>query len=114
MTNVLMVIKPYWYQGTWVFDDEAVGLKKEPFVLGVPEMLDKMVKDIPNARKGFRLTFSALPFPSYQQELTWVREERCGGWYRLEGHTGEGWLCSAMFRYFDTAPEKIYARADKL
>ena len=54
MANILMVIVPYWYQGTWVFDDESVGLNKEPFVAGVPEMIDDLVKDIPNARGGFR------------------------------------------------------------
>ncbi len=43
MSNVLMVIAPYWYQGTWVFDDESVGLVREPFVSGVPEMIDELV-----------------------------------------------------------------------
>lgn len=62
MANILMVIAPYWYQGTWVFDDESVGLNKEPFVAGVPEMIDDLVKDIPNARSGFRLLFSSAPF----------------------------------------------------
>jgi len=27
MANALMVIVPYWYEGTWVFDDESVGLR---------------------------------------------------------------------------------------
>ena len=44
MANVLTVIEPYWYQGTWVFDDESAGLDKEPFVQGVPEMIDELVK----------------------------------------------------------------------
>ncbi|MFC1914073.1 DUF6717 family protein [Chloroflexota bacterium] len=114
MTNVIMVITPYWYQGTWVFDDESLGLDKEPFVVGVPEMIDDMVKDIPNARQGFRLTFSASPFPSFQREFMWVREEYGGHWYRLEGQTTEGWLCPALFKYFESAPRKLYVRADKL
>jgi hypothetical protein len=25
-SNSIMVINPYWYNGTWVFDDVAVGL----------------------------------------------------------------------------------------
>ena len=53
MANVMMVISPYWYQGTWVFDDPKVGLEREPFVVGVPEMIDHLVRDIPNARDGF-------------------------------------------------------------
>jgi hypothetical protein len=40
MANILMVIELYWYQGTWVFDDESKGLDKEPFVQGVPEIIN--------------------------------------------------------------------------
>ena len=50
MANVIMTIEPYWYGDTWVFDDESVGLEKEPFVKGIPEMIDALVKDIPDAR----------------------------------------------------------------
>jgi hypothetical protein len=31
-----LVIEPYWHNNTWVFDDPAVGLEKEPFVQGFP------------------------------------------------------------------------------
>jgi hypothetical protein len=48
MANTLMVIEPYWCQDTWVFDDASVGLEKEPFMQGIPEMIDYLVKDIPN------------------------------------------------------------------
>ena len=112
MSNILMVIAPYWEHGTWVFDDEDKGLVKEPFVSGVPEMIDVLVQDIPDARKGFRLTFSAGPFPGYQQELIWVREEFGGHWYRTEDPPMEGWLCPALFEYFNETPEKIYAKAE--
>ncbi|MHA1288629.1 MAG: DUF6717 family protein [Candidatus Thorarchaeota archaeon] len=112
MANTLMVIEPYWYMDTWVFDDESAGLDKEPFVQGVPEMIDDLVKDIANARSGFRLLFSSLPFSSYQTELTRVKEEYGGYWYRLKNKSAEGWLCPALFRYFDTAPETIYVKAE--
>jgi len=112
MANILMAIEPYWYQGTWVFDDESAGLDKEPFVQGVPEMIDDLVKDIPNARSGFRLLFSLVPFPSYQLELTRVKEEYGGYWYRAKNTSAEGWLCPALFKYFETAPEIIYVKAE--
>ena len=112
MANVLMVIQPYWYQGTWVFDDEAADLDKEPFVQGVPEMIDDLVKDIPNARSGFVLLFSSQPFAGHQAELTWVREEYGGNWYRAKDQPAEGWLCPALFRYFDRAPESLYVKAE--
>jgi hypothetical protein len=74
VANVLMVIEPYWHQDIWVFDDASVGLDKEPFVQGIPEMINYLVKDIPNARSGFMLLFSSQPFVGYQVELTRVRE----------------------------------------
>ena len=114
MANALMVIVPYWYEGTWVFDDESVGLSKEPFVAGVPEMIDNLVKAIPNARSGFRLIFSSAPFPGYQRELTWVREEYDGNWYKIEGQQMEGWLCPALLRYFDKAPQILCIKAEQI
>lgn len=114
MTNVLRVIAPYWYEGTWVFDDPEVGLVREPFVSGVPEMIDDLVRGIPDARAGFRLTFSAGPFPGYQRELFWEREQYDGTWYRSEDPPLEGWLCPALFKYFNQAPERLYVRADPI
>ena len=32
MNNSIFVIKPYKWEGLWVFDDANVGLVKEPFV----------------------------------------------------------------------------------
>ena len=114
MTNTLMVIEPYWYSGTWVFDDESVGLNMEPFIENIPEMINDLVKDIPDARRGFRLLFSALPFPGYQVELEWVRPDYDGNWYRIKGQTLEGWLCPSMYNYFDVAPKSIFVKAEKL
>ena len=112
MSNVLMVIEPYWYQDTWVFDDASKGLDKEPFVQGVPEMIDALVNDIPNARAGFVLLFSSQPFAGYQVELTLVREEYGGHWYKPKDLDAEGWLCPALLRYFETAPESLYVKAE--
>lgn len=109
-----MVIFPYRDQYTWVFDDKSVGLVREPFVLGIPEMIDILVQDIPDADKGFRLLFAANPFPGYQAELLQRREEHSGYWYRWELKNREGWLCPAMFKYFSSAPPKIYCKAEKL
>ncbi|HXP35091.1 MAG TPA: hypothetical protein VN827_06065, partial [Chthoniobacterales bacterium] len=50
--NALLVIFPYKYQGTWVFDDPAAGLSREPFIAGIDTMIDKAVVNIPDAEKG--------------------------------------------------------------
>lgn len=112
MSNILRVIVPYWYEGSWVFDDPAVGLEREPFVAGVPEMIDDLVGQIPDAHAGFRLIFSDRPFPGFQKELTWVRQELDGQWYRVDDPSMEGWLCPALFKYFEAPPQKIYVKAE--
>ena len=114
MANSIMVIAPYWSEGTWVFDDASVGLKKEPFVLYIPEMITELVRHIPEAQKGFRLLFSAAAFPQYQMEIEWLREDSGGNWYRLKGQTLEGWLCPSLFKYFKKAPKSIFVKAEAL
>ncbi|QEH37774.1 hypothetical protein OJF2_63650 [Aquisphaera giovannonii] len=113
-SNAIMVVAPYWYNGTWVFDDPAVGLRREPFVAGVPEMIDVLVKDIPGAKDGFRLLFSANPFPGHQKTLTWLRGDSQGNFYRLEGTSMEGWICPAMFRYYRRPPASLYVKAEPI
>jgi hypothetical protein len=116
MPNQILAIAPYWLKDvqTWVFDDDRVGLVQEPFVSGIPEMIDELVKDIPNAREGFRMLFSVSPFPGFQRKVTWVREEMGGNWYRAEEPPSEGWLCPALFRYFEVAPRELYVKAEPL
>ena len=94
--NALLVIAPYKYQGTWVFDDPAVGLSREPFIAGIDTMIDKAVGDIPNAEKGFRAIFSASSFPGADWKLEWRREESGGNWYYSDRFKMEGWLCPAL------------------
>jgi hypothetical protein len=78
--NAINVIKPYRWEGMWVFDDPRVGLDKEPFVSGADIMIDVLVKDIPNAEQGFRLIFSGTPFPGHAYALDWRRTEFEGNW----------------------------------
>lgn len=112
--NAIVVIAPYQYNGLWVFDDSSVGLVREPFVAGVPEMIDVLVKDIPDAEKGFRLLFSANPFPGHQKKLTWRRGDGVGNYYSLDEPPMEGWICPAMFRYYTTPPKELYVRAEAM
>lgn len=114
MPNQIQVIAPYWSAGTWVFDDPSTGLVREPFVQGIPEMIDDLVRDIPNAQQGFRLLFSPSPFPGFQRRLEWVREEMEGNWYRADEPPVEGWLCPALFHYFESAPPELYVKAERI
>ena len=112
--NSLFVLMPYQHHGTWVFDDERVGLVREPFVLGIDVMLDRLTSGIPDAERGFRLIFAPRPFPGYAAKLEWRREESGGNWYFSPTYGIEGWLCPALFKYFEKAPGELYARAEPL
>jgi uncharacterized protein DUF6717 len=108
--NSILVIHPYKHHGVWVFDDPNVGLVQEPFVSGADVMIDKMVADISDADSGVTILFSAQPFPGCQHEFKWQREEYGGNWYFSPEYGIEGWLCPALFKYFDRAPERIYVQ----
>jgi hypothetical protein len=107
-----MVIFPYKFEGCWVFDDQSVGLLQEPFVLGIDRMIDKITAGIPNADRGFKAIFSGSEFPGYTTKLEWRRKEMGGNWYYSPDDQIEGWLCPALFKYFEQAPKEIYVRAE--
>jgi hypothetical protein len=109
--NSLRVLTPYKHAGMWVFDDPAVGLNKEPFVSGADDIMDLLSADIPGAKNGFNLVFSAQPFPGYQARFVRTRAEHEGTWYAWPEREVEGWLCPALFKYFPVAPEEIYVKA---
>ncbi len=94
----------------WVFDDEKVNLIQEPFVSGADDIIEMMVKDIPDAENGFILLFSSTSFPGHQAVFEWRREDQGGNWYYLNELDMEGWLCPALFKYFDKTPENIYVQ----
>lgn len=115
MNNSMMVINPYRKYNTWVFDDERVGLVEEPFVSGIPEMVDILVNDTPNAHEGFRLLFSEKPFPEFGAKLDWTHAETGGDWYHWAKHDMNGWLCPALRLYFVAdAPKELYLKAEPI
>jgi len=105
----------------WVFDDEERGLKNEALVSGTDIILDKLTESIPNADRGFALTFSNAPFPGYSHIFEWIRSDEGndmgmgihGNWYKEQKSGLVGWLCPALFKYFDFAPKSLYVRALK-
>lgn len=108
MHNQIFTVRPYLWEGVWVFDDPAVGLIREALVSGMPEMIRMATAEagISQPENGFVALFSKDPFPGATTELTWVREESSGNTYEWRGQ--EGWLCPALFRYFNETPKKLY------
>lgn len=112
-SNVIFVIHPYQQHGIWMFDDARLGILQEPFVSGADVIMNHLAADIPRATKGFTLIFSASPFPGYQYEFERRREELGGYWYFSSDYDLEGWLCPALFKYFDDAPSRLYVQAKR-
>lgn len=114
--NSISMIVPYKKQGMWMFDDERVGLREELFVGGADTIIEQMSAHLPNAASGFRMLFSSSPFPGFHARLEWIREDMAcpGNWYRWAGTDAEGWLCPALFKYFDEAPKNIYVKVETL
>lgn len=108
--NTINVIEIYKYHDIWVFDDESTGLIREAFVSGADLIIDKMVEHIPNAENGFICIFSGKYFPTatYELKLKIRGDEKIGNWYTCEELGIDGWLCGALYKYFDVEPESIY------
>jgi hypothetical protein len=108
--NQINVIRPYLYEGIWVFDDPSKELNKEALVGGMPEIIelacDKL--NIRNPKDGFVAVFSKDPFPGAVVKLKWVEKAMGGNVYEWEGYDMEGWLCPALLKYFDEPPKAIH------
>lgn len=108
--NAIIAIHPYKASGLWVFDDEKVGLVQEPFVSGADDIIERLACGLDDPEKGFSLLFSATPFPGHHTVFEWRRADMGGNWYYSPQLDAEGWLCPALFKYFDSAPQRIYAQ----
>lgn len=108
--NALMQIMAYRHHGGWSFDDAAVGLVAEPFVAGIPEMIDTLADQV-GAADRIVLTFAPTEFPGAALRLDRTREEFGGNWYRWADRGMDGWLCPALFKYFPSAPDAIWIGA---
>ncbi len=106
-SNSILVIHPYKNHGVWVFDDPETGLVKEPFVAGMPEIIETILRHkVGKGISACTIIFSATPFPQFQGYLSRLQPEHGGTWYSYGDQ--EGWLCAALFKYFKEAPERIY------
>ena len=118
--NKMMGISVYWVDdvGLWAFDDKKHDLKKELFLQDMTNIIsDAIMTYLQKDVDRFRIMFSANEFPGAHSVLTFNREENNGAWYEYQKDDGEiieGWLCPALYHYFDKTPEKIYFRVENI
>jgi uncharacterized protein DUF6717 len=115
MNNSIFSIEVYKHQGMWVFDDDRVGLVKEPFVAGADTLIDKLYLSVSRDTASFmvvpRLTliFSDQEFPSHKLMITKCEHELSSGTtYYCPLYNHDLWLCPALNLYYPVSPEIIY------
>jgi hypothetical protein len=107
------VLFPYWQDGQWYFDDEDREIVLEPFVCGSSEVLTALVeeREIPDSKTdGFVLFVSDEPLGPGEAVLDLVAHENGGVRYEttVGGTLMTGWLCPNFWKYFDSAPRRLF------
>jgi hypothetical protein len=75
----MMSIKIYRHCDTWAFTDLSRGLQDEPFVCGIPEIIDYFIKNFSDsAKETHRIIFSARNFPHSHGKLVKTEMESGG------------------------------------
>jgi hypothetical protein len=110
MKNSIYSINPYKYEGLWVFDDKRVELVKEPFVMGIPEMIETILIKKKMLKNNFSVLFSSSGFPDPDIILEKQSAELGGNWYFSKELNSRGWLCPALYLYFKKAPKSLYIK----
>jgi hypothetical protein len=120
-SNSILLIRPYYSGGFWVFDDERTGLLAEPFVAGAGVLIDYQLNQMgirKEAKSVFAAVFSTLPFPGHHLQLTFRRFDQMGSVYAVENKpdfrssygSNEVWLCPALNLYFKDSPANLFAQ----
>ena len=115
--NQINTILPYRSMGGWAFDDDVVGLDREPFVAGADKAIDKIVEHLGIETDKIKMTFSKDKFPGHDVKLKYLVDDVYGGgqYYSIDDDNFdlELWLCPALLKYFDEAPKEIYVKVEE-
>ena len=122
--NALLTIQIYKHIGSWCFTDHDRGLRHEPFVLGMTEMIDQIITEfkLGDLVGPYRVIFSMNKFPKHQGYLFYQYSEHNGVWYALSTvknpeiseESPKGWLCPATLEFFDFFPKTIYFKIEPI
>ena len=104
----------------WVFDDAKIGLSQEVFVAGMDDLIDLLVKDIPEATNGFMLYMDEWtgtndhPFIVITH-ATAMTHPKLGqsNYYWCNELNKKVWLCNNLYRYIDHTPQVLCFWATK-
>ena len=121
-TNSIYTLDAYRHAGMWVFDDDSVGLVKEPFVAGADIVFDHLAgRHLDGTKTNVSVAFSTTPIPGHDVHAVLTGADgNDGHFYKVEKFEGDDdmvafpfWLCPALLKYYDTAPSDIYIKIAK-
>lgn len=121
MSNAMMSITIYKHNGFWSFTDDERGLVHEPFVSGIPEIIDFFIEKYGDKDSGTHtILFSGRKFPGSQGCLFKTKNDyepdHGGAWYEYDARfpipsetyweTGEVTPSSPTEELFQSVPMK--------
>lgn len=106
--NSIMSLELYKYSNSWCFDDLHHNITREPFVMGMSEIISSY---LPKDAEHCNIMFSHQPFPGCEH-LELQYEEHNGGWYVVENSGMGGWLCPVTRIYMQGIPKDIYFKVN--
>jgi len=112
--NAMMSLNLYKTGETWMFDDDTYGIKAEPFVLGMSEIISAYLS---KGKDGCTAIFSLNKFPLCDT-LDLTQEDSNGGWYVVSESNFptikgmKGWLCPVTRMYLKTIPQNVYYKIE--
>lgn len=110
----MMSLNLYKTGETWMFDDDTYGIKAEPFVLGMSEIISAYLS---KGKNRCTAIFSLNKFPSCDT-LDLTQEDSNGGWYVVSESNFptikgmKGWLCPVTRVYLKTIPQNVYYKIE--
>ena len=107
LNNAVIAISPYKIEGgIFAFDDPNTGLIREPFIGGANKYLHQWAGE----NESCTIAFSYNPIPNYDVKLNLQDSDMQLGSNYVDEQGYLVWLCPALFRYFTTAPDKLYVK----
>lgn len=92
----------------WAFDDPRREIVREPFVEGMPQIIDLLIEESSFPRALFTLGICDQLYSGAQISLTYDRSEAGGAWYTCPQYDLSGWFSHRLYDYYDAPPQTLY------
>ena len=109
----VFVIHAYKKGDLWYFTDEDRKIIAEPFLSDASAIINTLADQVDPGAVDCVIEFSGTSFCEETTELS-RKSLECGGvWYESKTLNMKGWLCPVFYKYFESAPDKLYVKVSK-